>query len=118
MAHGTCSWIWRPGHHMTRASKLDQIEMAYREEPRERYLQWIRHGAFVERRKLRSLTVILLMLSASCVSFAQESPGSLLAAGRYERALTMIEGALRSNPKDVRLWVAEGLAYRGLGRTR
>jgi len=58
------------------------------------------------------------MLLASCASFAQESAGSLLAAGRYDQALTVIEGALRSDPKDVRLWVAEGLAYRGLGRTR
>src|SRR5882762_590757 len=103
---------------MTSASRLHRIDMAYQAEPRERCMQWIRHGAFVERTTLRSLTVVLLMLSASCASFAQDSPGSLLAAGRYERALTVIEGALRSNPMDVRLWVAEGLAYRGLGRTR
>ena len=81
-------------------------------------MQWIRHGAFAECRTSRSLTVVLLMVSLSCVSFGQDSPSSLLAAGRYEQALTVIEGALRSNPKDVRLWVAEGLAYRGLGRTR
>ncbi len=48
--------------------------------------------------------------------FAQDSPGDLIAAGQYAQALKTIKIALRSNPKDVRLWIAEGLAYRGLGR--
>jgi tetratricopeptide (TPR) repeat protein len=54
-------------------------------------------------------------------ALAQAPPGnplaSALAAGRFEEALRLSDGILKTAPKDPRLWTARGLAQRGLGRT-
>ncbi len=67
----------------------------------------------------RVLCLVLLLVSSALASLAQEDPVSvtlnrvktLLKAKQAQEAVTVLEGALKKNPKAHQLWVALGFVY-------